>query len=215
MCYRSWRLLIVLGVCISLPGWTQETGPQSDPKSGGDFSSNLQPATKVPTGVILVKGAWSSASDSVTPVPEGGTVTDGSFRNQYFGITYPLPADWTQKYEGPPPSDSGRYVLAQIRPASTFKGPARGSILITAEDMFFTPLPAANTLELLKYSKENLGTDYKQEMPPTPPRIAGHPFGFFAYWSPAAELHWYVLATQIRSHELRIVLTSRDTNLLK
>jgi hypothetical protein len=148
-------------------------------------------------------------------MPEGGTVTDGVFRNRYFGITYPLPSDWTQKYEGPPPSDGGRYVLAQIRPTSTFKGPARGSILITAEDMFFTPLPAANTLELLKYSKDNLEADYKVEMAPTPTKIAGHSFDFFAYWSPAAELHWYVLATQIRCHDVEIVLTSRDTNLLK
>jgi hypothetical protein len=169
----------------------------------------------VPAGVILVKGAWSSASDSATPVPERGIVSNGIFSNPYFGITYPLPADWTQKYEGPPPSDSGRYVLAQIRPTDTFKGPARGSILITAQDLFFAPLDAANTLELLKYSRDNLQADYKVEMPPTPTKIAGHPFDFFAYWSPAAELHWYVLATQIRCHEVEIVITSRDTNLLK
>ena len=97
------------------------------PKNGGDFSNNTQPLTKVPAGVILVKGAWSSASDSVTPVPEGGNVTNNVFRDQYFGMSYALPKDWTEKYKGPPPSDSGRYVLAQIRPADTFKGPARGS----------------------------------------------------------------------------------------
>jgi hypothetical protein len=210
---RFLRFLVAL--VVSLPGWGQDTKPQAKPKSGGDFSDNLQPATKVPTGVILVKGAWSSASDSVTPVPEGGNVTDGIFSNAYFGIRYPLPADWAQKYEGPPPSDSGRYVLAQIRPTSTFKGPDRGSILITAQDIFFTRFPAANTLELLKYSKDNLQADDKVEMPPTPTKIAGHPFDFFAYWSPAAELHWYVMATQIRCHEVEIVLTSRDTNLLK
>jgi hypothetical protein len=204
------RLVIVL----ALPAWLLAWG-QSAPKNGGDFSSNTKPETKLPTGVILVKGAWSSASDSVTPLPEGGNVTDNVFRNQYFGMTYPLPTDWTEKYKGPPPSDSGRYVLAQIRPADTFKGPARGSILITAEDLFFTTLPAANALELTNYEKNNLRADYKLELPPTQTKIAGRPFTFYAYWSPVAELHWYVLATQIRCHAVEMVLTSRDTKLLE
>jgi hypothetical protein len=188
---------------------------QSAPKNGGDFSNNMQPLTKVPQGVVLVKGAWSSASDSVTPVPEGGNVTNNVFRDPYFGMTYALPKDWTEKYKGPPPSDSGRYVLAQIRPADTFKGPAKGTILITADDMFFTPLPAANALELIDYSKSHLASDYKLELAPTPTTIGGRPFTFFAYWSPVAELHWYVLATEIRCHAVQMVLTSRDTKLLQ
>jgi hypothetical protein len=81
--------------------------------------------------------------------------------------------------------------------------------------MFFTPLPAANSLELVNYSKDHLQADYKVEMPPTPTKIADRPFTFFAYWSPAAELHWYVLSTEIRCHAVDIVLTSRDTKLLE
>ena len=64
-----------------------------------------------------MKGAWSSASDTVTPVPEGGSVTNNVFRNDYFKIHYSLPQDGRKSGKGPPPSDSGRYVLAQIRPA--------------------------------------------------------------------------------------------------
>jgi hypothetical protein len=209
------RFLMVLALSVSLPTWGQSARTQNPPKSGGDFSNNTQPDVKVPAGVILVKGAWSSASDSVTPVPEGGSVTNNIFRNRYFGMTYALPKDWTEKYKGPPPSDSGRYVLAQIRPADTFKGPTRGSILITAQDMFFTPLPAANALELINDAKNNLPADYKLELPPAPTKISGHPFTFFAYWSPVAELHWYVLATQIRCHAVELVLTSQNTNLLE
>ena len=133
----------------------------------------------------------------------------------YFGMTYPLPKDWTEKYKGPPPSDTGRYVLAQIRPDVTFKGPARGTILITAEDMFFTALPATNAVQLINYEKDNLQADYKLELPPTQAKVAGRSFTFFAYWSPIAELHWYVLATQIRCHAVEVVLTSRDTKLLE
>ena len=169
----------------------------------------------MPAGVILVKGAWSSASDSVTPLPEGGSIANNIYTNEYFGLSYPLPADWFQQFQGPPPSEGGRYVLAQIRPADTYKGPSRGNILITAEDMFFTPLPAASALELVTLAKDNLRADYKMELEPTENTIAGRSFAFFAYWSPVAELHWYVLATQIRCHTVELVLTSRDTTLLK
>jgi Gram-negative bacterial TonB protein C-terminal len=67
----------------------------------------------------------------------------------------------------------------------------------------------------VKYSKDNLQADYKIEMPPTPTKIGAHSFIFFAYWSPIAELHWYVLATEIRCHAVQVVLTSRDTKLLQ
>jgi len=49
-----------------------------------------QSLTKVPTDVILVKGAWSSASDNVTPLPEGGKVTAAGYDNPYFGLTLDL-----------------------------------------------------------------------------------------------------------------------------
>jgi hypothetical protein len=205
--------LLVLTCCLSSPARAQDS-PKSAPQNGGDFSNNLHPVTKVPSGVILVKGAWASASDSVTPVPEGGNVSNGVFSDPYFGISYALPPDWMEKYKGPPPSDRGRYVLAQLSPAETFKGPARGTVMISAEDLFFTPLPANNAAELVDYSKDHLQADYKVEMPPTRTNIAGRSFSFFAYWSPVAELHWYMLATDIRCHSVEIVLTSRDTKLL-
>jgi len=218
MRFRFLCLWVMLGSCVSFVSFQasgQETRPPNVLRNGGDFSDNIQLGSKVPEGVLLVKGAWSSASDSVTPVPEGGKVTDNIFTDPYFGMSYALPRDWEQKYEGPPPSDTGRYVLAQLRPADTFKGPARGNILITAQDMFFNPLPARNALELINYSKNNLQADYKVEMPPTQTTIAGHPFTFFAYWSPVAQLHWYVSATEIRCHTVELVLTSRDTKLLE
>ena len=169
----------------------------------------------VPSGVVLVKGARPGASDSATPVPEGGTVVDGVFSDPYFGMSYALPAQWVENFKGPPPSDSGRYVLAQLKPADRFQGAVRGSILITAQDMFFTPLPAANAAELVSYSREHLPSYYKAETPPALVTVAGRSFIRFAYWSPAAQMHWYVLTTQIRCHAVEIVLTSRDTKLLK
>jgi hypothetical protein len=211
------RFLLILAFCVWLPARGQSAPPQDAPQNGGDFSTITHPTEKqkVPAGVILVKGAWASASDSVTPLPEGGSVANDTFTDPYFGITYTPPTNWTEKHKGPPPSDSGRYVLAIIAPSATYEGPSRASILITAQDMFFTPLPVSNAQELIRYTKDNLQADYQVELKPTETKIGGRPFTFFAYWSPVAELHWYVVATQIRCHSVEFVLTSRDTKLLQ
>jgi hypothetical protein len=192
----------------------QDTGGESQSK-GLAVADSPQAMKRLPSGVILVKGAWASASDSVTPVPEAGRVTGKSFTDEYFGMTLPLPAGWTQKFQGPPPSENGRYVLAQLRPADDYHGPSRGNILITAQDLFFTPLPAANSLELSTSETSHLQSSYRLERRLTRTRIAGRPFTAFAYGSPVAEMHWYVLATQIRCHAVEFVLSSRDSKLLE
>ena len=162
MHFASLRLPVFLGLltfAASLVGM-RSVQAQEAPPNGGDFSQQLHPSKKLPTDVILVKGAWASASDSVTPVPEGGKVTGNVYGNPYFDLDYTLSPDWIKKYDGPPPSDSGYYVLAQIQPADTFKGPQRGSILIAAEDLFFTPTQARSTLELINFTRNNLQADY-------------------------------------------------------
>lgn len=213
-CLNNPRRLLALGLCLSQLAWAQSGKSQAAPANGGDFSNNIQTGNKVPEGVILVKGAWAGASDSVTPLPEGADIQNNVLHDPYFGLTYPLPPDWEEKYKGPPPSESGRYVLAQLSPASTFKGEDRGTLLMTAQDMFFTPVAAVNAVDLVHYSEKHLQADYKVEMAPTPTTIAGRPFVFYAYWSPAADLHWYVVTTEIRCHALQIVLSSRNTKLL-
>jgi hypothetical protein len=201
--------LALLGLSISLLA-----AARGIPQSGGDFSDNPQ-AKKLPTEAILIKGAWSSASDTVTAVPEGGRVTKDVYSNAYFGFTYALSRGWTEKYSGPPPSDSGYYVLAQIRPVDTSTESGRGSILIAAQDLFFTLTPAGNAFDLINYTEDHLSADYKVEQPPTPVTVAGHSFMRFSYVSPVAELHWYVVATEIRCHMVQFVFTGRDTKLIE
>jgi hypothetical protein len=202
-------------------------GTQVQPDSyrnGGDFSmvTHPKPEDVVPKETIIVKGAWSSASDSTTPLPEAVALTNSVFTDQYFGITYPLPSGWFQKFGPPPPSDSGRYILAQLGRSGSFelgsddsKGENTGSIMFTAQDMFFTPLPVANARQLVNYSKNHLPDYYQVELKPTQTTIGGKSFTFFAYWSPEAELHWYVLATQIRCHTVEIVLMGRNPKSLQ
>jgi hypothetical protein len=175
----------------------------------------LMSLVPVPADTLLVKGAWSSASDSQTPVPEGGSVNNHLYVNEYFGLTYPLPASWTQKYQGPPPSDSGYYVLAQILPTDSNSGTSRGTLLIVAHDLFFTPMPAGSALELVNNARQHLGAGYQVEQPPTQVRIQGRAFVRFGYVAPATGLHWYVLATESRCHVVEFIYTSRDAPLIK
>ena len=201
---RSRTFLLLVGFFVSSAAGAQGSVPQQAPV--------LQ---KVPENVILVKGAWSSASDTVTPLPEGGKVSAASYDNPYFGLTLPLPAGWIQKYEGPPPSDSGYYVLAQLRPADPSHEKARGTLLVAAQDMFFTTTHAAGPLELINYTRDHLQADYRIERPPSNVTIAGRDFVRFGYVSPVAGLHWMFFATQIRCHVVEFIFTSADTPLLE
>jgi hypothetical protein len=205
------RFFVPLSLCVT---FLASSSAQRPPQDGGDFSRNPQ-AKPLPADTILVKGAWASASDSVTPLPEGGSVAENAYTNKYFALNYPLPQGWTQKYYGPPPSDTGYYVLAQIRPGNRDKVTSGGTILIAAQDLFFTLTPAANAFELVTHAEEALQADYKVDRSVTPVSIAGHSFVRFDYLSPLAELHWYVLATQIRCHMIQFVFAGRDAKLME
>ena len=230
-------LLGLVGLLLPQSEWAQSESPQNPPQeNGGDFSTNAE-APKLPTGVILVKGAVASASDNLTPLPESGSVGmistgtpaakdaiaksdvastgQPAYVNDYFGLWYPLPAGWVEQYQGPPPSDSGRYVLAELAPAATSKG-VTGSILITAQDLFFALTPTRTVGDLVRATAARLKPEiYRVERQPTETKIANRSFVRLDYMSPAAGLHWSVLATQIRCHAVEFVFTSRDTSLLE
>ena len=183
----------------------------------GDFAvtdTNAPPPTPLPTGMILVPGAMPRSSDSRTPLPENGAISRDVYENAYFGLRYAIPEDWMQEFKGPPPSDMGRYVLAELSTSKSFKGPGRASLLITAQDLFFSPGSAHSVAELTKNSIDHLPAYYKLESPPSDLDIANHHVTRFDYTSPEAGLHWRVLATEVRCHAVQFVLTSADTHLL-
>lgn len=162
----------------------------------------------LPTGVILVKGAVPSASDRTTAVPEDGSVTESSYRNRYFGMNWPLPGGWAEQVKGPPPSDSGMYVLAELA------AQGQGTILVSAQDLFFGMLPAGSPMEMIAYTRAHLQPYYEVERAPAEMTLGNHRFARFDYRSSVAGLHWYVLATQVRCHLLQFVYTGRDPKVL-
>ena len=161
----------------------------------------------VPAGVILVKGAWSSAAGTVNSLPEEGTISNGRFDNAYFGLEYAIGGDWTQRFEGPPPSDSGYYVLAQIEPKNPSPAPGMGHLLIAAQDLFFSLTPVRSASDLISYYQQHLGAEYRVERGPSQVRIANRDFVRLDYQSAVAGLHWQVLATEIRCHVVQFIFT--------
>jgi Gram-negative bacterial TonB protein C-terminal len=200
---RLWALVLLLFL------WhTHAPAAQTSGAVPGNFNSGQD--GRVPTGEILVKGAWSSASDANMPLPEESSIKSGVFVSSYFGITYPLPQGWVQHYYGPPPSEGGRYVLAEISHLGESKNEERGNLLITADDMFFTQTPVENSAELIDYMAGHLRKDYQIEFPAADIELAGHTFRVFAYQAPIAQLHWYIVATDLRCHAVEFTFTSRE-----
>src|SRR4051794_32759387 len=81
---RTMRFLLaffLVALLIAPAGFAQAPVPPASSKA-------------VPRGVILVKGATSSASDDRVSVPEGAAVGADTFESRYFGISYRLPAGW-------------------------------------------------------------------------------------------------------------------------
>src|SRR5437763_4445013 len=137
----------------------------------------LSVMTVVPQGAVLVKGATPGTSDSTTPLPEQGTAAGGQYRNAYFGLSYPIPAGWSEQPAGPPPSDGGSYVLAQFaRP--------RANVLLSAQDLFFSARPLAGAKELVAAVRGSLGARYELEPGPEEVTIDGRAFQRLAYGAP-------------------------------
>jgi hypothetical protein len=169
----------------------------------------------LPAGVILVKGAWSSAAGTSRSLPEDGAMSNGRYDNAYFGLGYAVGGDWTQRYAGPPPSDSGYYVLAQIEPQNPTLAAGMGHILIAAQDLFFSLAPARSAPDLIGYYQQHLGPEYRVERRPTKVRIANREFVRLDYLSTAAGLHWHVLATEIRCHVVQFIFTGSSAKSLQ
>jgi hypothetical protein len=157
----------------------------------------------IPQNQILVKGAAPAASDAKTPLPEGGRVADRRYRNAYFGLMYPIPAGWTEQPAGPPPSDGGTYVLANF-------ATSRASVLVTAQDLFFSAMPAADAKDLLAAVRRGLAPVYAIESEPAEITIGGRTFHRLAYRAPVSGLRWRVLATDARCHALTFTFAGTD-----
>jgi hypothetical protein len=174
----------------------------------------LSTVTVLPQNTILVKGATPGASDSSTPVPEDGTVSAGRYRNAYFGLSYPIPAGWKEQPAGPPPSDSGVYVLKQFALYDGDQQRLKAHVLVTAQDLFFSLIAAAGARDVLASIRHDLPPRYEIDSGPDEVTIAGRKFHRLSYAAPRSGLHWRILSTDTRCHALTFTFTATDTAIL-
>lgn len=207
--------LTIFALCAGLRVFAQDSAPQNPSPQSGDFAIENPLAKKLPTDVILVKGAVPGSDDPSIPVPESGRISKNVYSNNYFSLSYSLPPGFAQKFSGPPPSDTGYYVLTQLEPTPQFEPAAAGSVLVSAQDLFFGLVPANSPHELINFRRDKLGPDFKIERQPAEVKLGNQSFIRFDYMSPAAELHWYTLATEVRCHAVIFQFTSRDPELLE
>jgi hypothetical protein len=172
----------------------------------------LSQTTVVPEGVILVKGAVASASDASTPLPEEGRIGERRYRNVYFGLTYPIPAGWIEQPAGPPPSETGSYVLTQFALVDGER--VKAHVLVSAQDLFFEPFQAAGAKDVVARMRTMVQERYVFEDGPEQVTIAGRTFERLAYKGRHASLHWRMFTTDTRCHALTFTFTGSDTAVL-
>jgi hypothetical protein len=168
----------------------------------------LSTSTVLPKGVILVKGAVPSSSDASTPVPEEGTAAAGRYRNRYFGLSYPIPAGWTEQPAGPPPSDGGTYVLGEF--ALIDGNRTKAHVLVTAQDLFFSPKNVVTAKDAVDAAKRAAEGIYDIEKATAEVTIAGRSFHRLAYKSRHTPLRWRILSTDSRCHALTFTFSGTD-----
>src|SRR5262245_8029834 len=78
---------------------------------------------------VSFRGTVTSAAAN----PEDGKVANGSYKSDYFGLSYRLQPGWTVGETGPDASQTAYYVLTTVVP----DGAPNAAILIAAQDMFF------------------------------------------------------------------------------
>lgn len=139
------------------------------------------------------------------PVPEGGAVSRSLYENEYFGLRYPLPEGWTEDVKGPPPSVSGYYALAALKPGASLTA----TLLIAAQDNFFSPQSIKNAAAFLDQMKAGLDPNLAAPGSPVSVKISGQSFARLDY--SGAGLRHVIFATEIRCHTVIFSLTSGDS----
>jgi len=143
--------------------------------------------------------------------PDDAKIADGSYANQYFGLTYPLPQGWTAGERGPDPSQSGYYVLATLIPASG----RNAAILIAAQDMFFATEEhgdVADSARDFRQAMSNIaGMTVDRDLKKL--TVADHPL--YRVDFSGVGLFRATIRTQSRCHILSFNLTARNAELRK
>jgi Gram-negative bacterial TonB protein C-terminal len=158
-------------------------------------------------GVFLA----SRTSVSEFANPEDVHIADGFFVSDYFGLRYRVPNGWSGGLSGPDPSQSGYYILGTWAPERTFSG----TILLVAQDMFFTPDTSIDVKDVVTSSRDAISSvdGMTIDREPEAVKVGGYQ-GYRIDFS-GVGLFRSMFAIKIRCHVVTFNLTSRDPELLE
>jgi hypothetical protein len=134
-----------------------------------------------------------------------------AYANPYFGLAYPFASGWKKGVAGPRPSADGYYVLGAVDSTDGISG----NLLITAQDMFFSPQRLDDAMALIKATRQTMATlpGMQIDREPMSVDLAGRAFGRLDY--SGVGLYRSMLATEIRCHLVSFVATANDAALLE
>jgi len=155
------------------------------------------------------QGAVPGSSGAAAPEPEAGSVESGLYRNDYFGLSYPLLDGWREDYKGPIPSSSGIYSLLSLRPQDDLNG----TLVISAQDWFFDSRSLGGALKSLRQQQHDLGEMFQVERVAVAQKIGSSQFARLDY-SGAGLIHAN-LAIDVRCHTLNFNITSRNPKVIE
>lgn len=186
---QSMVVLVLTGLCAAQPALAVS---DSD-------APPLQSETRQPPDHAAILGRQGAE-------PESGSVVEGAYANAYFGLSLQLPSGWTEDFAGPPPSSRGLYVLTSLDGTKA----SGATILIVAEDLFFTARPVANTMEVAADFRGAMAAvpGLSIDQRPSSVMIGGQPFLRLDY--DAGGLYRVWLATELRCHVVSFNITARD-----
>jgi hypothetical protein len=145
------------------------------------------------------------------PTPQDGSVLNGIYVNDYFDLSFPLPEGWTEGEPGPDPSDDGYYVLRSLNPKSELNA----TILIAAQDLFFTSKPYGDMAEMARDFRQAMSEVDGMTIDREPTEVKVEDRLLHRVDFSGVGLYRATFTTAIRCHAVSFNLTARTPELLE
>jgi hypothetical protein len=146
-----------------------------------------------------------------TSTPQDGKVQGGSYVNDYFGLSFPLPEEWAEGDPGPDPSDAGYYVLRSLIPKSELNA----TILISAQDLFFASKRYGDMAEMARDFRHSMAEVDGMTIDREPTEVKVEDRLLHRVDFSGVGLYRATFTTEIRCHALSFNLTARSPDLLE
>jgi hypothetical protein len=143
--------------------------------------------------------------------PQDGRVLNGTYVNEYFDLSFPLPEGWSEGDPGPEPSEAGYYVLRSLVPRSELNA----TVMIAAQDLFFAAKPHAGMIEMARDFRQAMSEVDGMTIDREPTEIKVEDRILYRVDFSGVGLYRATFTTAIRCHAVSFNLTATSPELLE